>query len=59
MSSEHIERSVYVNGQKQTVRLKPRDVSAKRLTREEKAAAREEARLRESIETASPPTKSK
>jgi hypothetical protein len=46
-----IERSVYVNGQKKTVRLKPRDVTATRLSREERAAAREEARLRESIAT--------
>jgi len=49
--SEIIERKVYVNGKVETVRLKPRDVKAARLSREEKAAAREEARLRQSIET--------
>lgn len=49
--SQTFERKVYVNGEERTVTLKRRDVAASRLSREEKQAAREEARKRQSIET--------
>jgi hypothetical protein len=47
--SDRLERRVIVNGRIETVMLRPR-ATATRLSREEKAKAREEARLRESIE---------
>lgn len=45
-----MERKVYSNGQVQTVKLKPRTADSARLSRQEKAAAREEKRRLESAE---------